>query len=168
VQSCIKPDWSSLHENFTLEVSCKTVHEQYTNIQSGMRLIFRLQANPTKRIGKSDNKADARFKDAKKRRRVELRTDEERIRWLKRKGEENGFRLAKVRVAPVENAAVIAQSRIKAWRKNDQKTMTFASVLFEGVLEVTDAEALRNALIRGIGPGKAYGFGLLSVAPIPD
>ena len=36
--------------------------------------------------------------------------------------------------------------------------------LFEGVLEVTHPEQLRDTLAHGIGPGKAFGFGLLSVA----
>jgi CRISPR system Cascade subunit CasE len=38
-------------------------------------------------------------------------------------------------------------------------------VVFEGRLRVTDAEAFRRALAAGIGSGKAFGFGLLSVAP---
>ena len=40
------------------------------------------------------------------------------------------------------------------------------SALYEGILEVTDAEAFAKTLAAGIGPAKAYGFGLLSVAPI--
>jgi CRISPR system Cascade subunit CasE len=44
--------------------------------------------------------------------------------------------------------------------------VTFASVRFEGVLEVRDADRFREALANGIGPGKAYGFGLLSIAPV--
>ena len=42
--------------------------------------------------------------------------------------------------------------------------MSFGSVLFEGELIVTDVEAFRAALVKGIGSGKAYGFGLLSIA----
>jgi CRISPR system Cascade subunit CasE len=37
-------------------------------------------------------------------------------------------------------------------------------VLFNGTLAVTDPERFRAALATGIGSGKAYGFGLLSVA----
>lgn len=37
-------------------------------------------------------------------------------------------------------------------------------MLFEGRLEVTDRDALLAALQHGIGAGKAFGFGLLSVA----
>ena len=39
------------------------------------------------------------------------------------------------------------------------------AVLFDGLLEVTDADAFRNTLAAGVGPGKGFGFGLLSVAP---
>ena len=37
---------------------------------------------------------------------------------------------------------------------------------YEGILEVTNADNFRDTLVRGIGPAKAFGFGLLSVAPI--
>ena len=112
--------------------------------------------------------ADERFKpsdDKKIRRRVELRTDEEKIEWLKRKGEDAGFRLTDVRIKEaVANAAVQSSSKQFGRRGRDDKKMTFGSVVFEGILEVTDAEKFREALISGIGTGKAYGFGLLSVA----
>jgi len=46
--------------------------------------------------------------------------------------------------------------------------MTFGAATFEGILEVTDAEKFRQSLKQGIGTGKAYGFGLLSVAPVRE
>ena len=36
----------------------------------------------------------------------------------------------------------------------------------DGELIVTDAEKLRETVANGIGPQKAYGFGLLSLAPV--
>lgn len=172
VQSTVKPDWSNLRENFAEEVSCKTVHDKYSAIENGMRLMFRLQANPTKRIGKSDVAAKPKFKEYEKgkiRRRVELRTDEEKIEWLKRKGTGAGFCLASVRLkSDVENAASVAQSKIKGWRVGSDNPMTFGSVVFEGILQVTNAEKFREALQKGIGSGKAYGFGLLSIAPVKE
>jgi CRISPR system Cascade subunit CasE len=42
--------------------------------------------------------------------------------------------------------------------------LRFGAVLFEGRLEVTDRELFLTALREGIGSGKAFGFGLLSVA----
>ena len=40
------------------------------------------------------------------------------------------------------------------------------SVLFDGRLRVTDSTAFQKALSCGIGPAKAFGFGLLSIAPV--
>ena len=44
--------------------------------------------------------------------------------------------------------------------------LTYGAVLFEGRLEVTDREAFLDAIRKGIGSGKAYGFDLLSFAPV--
>jgi CRISPR system Cascade subunit CasE len=39
------------------------------------------------------------------------------------------------------------------------------SVLFDGILTVSDPVPFRNAIQSGIGRGKAVGLGLFSVAP---
>lgn len=173
VQSSVKPDWSFLAEDYADELKCKAVHEQYAKIENGMTLIFRLQANPTKRIGAKYEHPDekkraeftAKFRDDKKRRRISMNRDEDRIEWLERKGSEVGFRLANIKVAPtVENVASAAEGKINFRKEKSLPNLTFGSVVFEGVLEVTDAEKFREVLKNGIGTGKAYGFGLLSVA----
>ena len=51
VQSTVVPDWKLLPSDYSFESECKAVHDQYSRIENGMQLIFRLQANPTKRIG---------------------------------------------------------------------------------------------------------------------
>jgi CRISPR system Cascade subunit CasE len=43
--------------------------------------------------------------------------------------------------------------------------MSFRSVRFEGHLTVTDETAFAETLSSGVGSGKAFGFGLLSIAP---
>ncbi|HXG84294.1 MAG TPA: type I-E CRISPR-associated protein Cas6/Cse3/CasE [Pyrinomonadaceae bacterium] len=167
VQSAISPNWDFLADNYADEIKCKEVSEQYAAIFNGQRLLFRLHANPTKRIGKSDGRAADKFKQYEKganRRRVELRTDDEKIEWLKRKGLDAGFRLANVRIKEtVANVATVAGGKIKSRRNDSDKPMTFGAVTFEGILEVTNAEKIRESLKQGIGTGKAYGFGLLSV-----
>jgi CRISPR system Cascade subunit CasE len=42
--------------------------------------------------------------------------------------------------------------------------MMIDSFLFEGELTVIDEIEFRRTLVAGIGSGKAFGFGLLSVA----
>lgn len=172
VQSTIKPDWSHLSENFLAadaeeNPAVKSIGESYALIETRMNLLFRVRANPTKRIGKSDAEAKPRFKESEKgkiRRRVELRADEDRIAWLKRKGESSGFRLADVSVREIENAVAVGQGKINFSKSRNSPELTFGSVVFDGILQVTDAERFRETLVKGIGSGKAYGFGLLSVA----
>lgn len=54
--------------------------------------------------------------------------------------------------------------KITGSKGRGENPLTFGSVLFEGRLRVTDADRFRQTLERGIGSGKAYGFGLLSIA----
>ena len=179
VQAEREPDWSFLKDkDYADEIETKEVGENYEAIENGMCLIFRIQANPTKRVGKSDEKAKDRFKPSgeKKqiRRRVELRTDEERFKWLAGQGERFGFKIENLKInGAVRNVISAKEGKIQ-FRKTDekdgekQKTVTYGSVVFEGVLIVTDADKFREALRCGIGQGKAYGFGLLSVAPVKE
>ncbi|MDQ1051968.1 type I-E CRISPR-associated protein Cas6/Cse3/CasE [Streptomyces sp. V4I2] len=46
------------------------------------------------------------------------------------------------------------------------KPVTLVTVTFDGRLEITDPEALRRTLTQGIGRARAYGCGLLTLAPI--
>lgn len=44
--------------------------------------------------------------------------------------------------------------------------MPFNAAMFEGMLTCTDPELLREAVVNGIGRGKAFGMGLLSLAVV--
>jgi len=47
-----------------------------------------------------------------------------------------------------------------------ERGMRFRSALIEGTLAVTDAQCFSQAVASGIGSAKAFGFGLLSLAPV--
>ncbi|MFG2856675.1 type I-E CRISPR-associated protein Cas6/Cse3/CasE [Streptomyces mirabilis] len=51
-------------------------------------------------------------------------------------------------------------------KRHAGKPVTLLTVTFEGRLEVTDPDALRRTLTQGVGRGRAYGCGLLTLAPI--
>lgn len=165
VQSTAKPDWSRLTPGYAMTIDVKPISHLYQNIANGSRLIFRLAANPTKRAGRNDT-GNERFRD-EKRRRIDIRDDEGRIRWLEGKGKNAGFRLCRVRTH--QNIAAVDASPKPAVRFNhDAGRVTLGAAVFEGILEVTDADLFRTAIAKGIGTGKAYGFGLMSVAPAYD
>lgn len=156
VQSDKKPDWSWLHEldgylANALDENPST-KELKPRLLSGQRLRFRLLANPTRKI---DTKSgpDGKRNNGK---RVPVPTDR-LVEWLSRKGEAAGFVL--------DEGSISVQAGFIAWRKpGDTTGQKIRSVRFDGLLTVRDVELFREALLHGIGPGKAFGFGLLSVA----
>lgn len=163
VQSTVEPDWHKLRHGYARDIAVKPVHDLYANISNGDVLQFRLQANPTKRVGKSDASAKDKFKQQDKRRRVDIRTQEGRIKWLEDKGKQSGFRIVRLRTDQnVPNLSAGMQPALRF--KHDKGPVTLGTSIFEGTLEVTDKHLFLNALTNGIGPGKAYGFGLMSVA----
>ncbi len=163
VQSNVQPDWTRLTPGYATRFDDKQVGHLYAAIKNGTRLHFRLTANPTKRAGRSDA-GNAKFADDKKRRRIDIRTEEGRLKWLERKGAESGFRLCIAEhMAGIPSAETSTGPAVRF--NHDKGRVTLGVAIFEGVLEVTDADAFRRALVNGIGTGKAYGFGLMSVAP---
>lgn len=101
--------------------------------------------------------------------RVAVRREEERIAWLKRQGERCGFTLLETRVEPAGRDLLDARADIGGAlhdRAPLDRRLTFETCVFEGALEVTDADLLRAAIATGVGPGKAFGCGLFSIAKL--
>jgi CRISPR system Cascade subunit CasE len=166
VQSRIEPNWGRLPAGYVQSWACKEIGGSVAGITAGQRLRFRLRANPTRRIGRVRHPGDEQLLG----KRVELAREADQLDWLARKGAVGGFRLLTVRARPdVLQVQAAPEGKVTGWRQRDGGThrLTFGAVLFEGELEVTDAMAFRAALERGIGSGKAYGFGLLSIARPP-
>lgn len=51
-------------------------------------------------------------------------------------------------------------------RSRQGKPVTVVTVTFDGRLEITDPDAMRRTLTQGIGRARAYGCGLLTLAPL--
>jgi len=166
IQSRETPDFTHLPSGYVVHAAeIKDVSEAYASLHAGMKLRFRLRANPTRKIDTKGGPDGARRNG----RRVDLRSDEARLGWLARKAASAGFAILTVKCSPdVPNVRLIPQGRLIGFRADSggqARKLTFGSVLFEGIMEVADPERLRDALEYGIGSAKAYGFGLLSVAP---
>jgi CRISPR system Cascade subunit CasE len=141
-------------------------------ITVGQRLRFRLRANPTKRVAAKNQRLGAVMVG----KRVGLTTEAEQLRWLLRKGERGGFGIPGEWVdardpktsEPIQlpnfRVDVVPEGRYRNSKPGCDGA--FIAVRFDGVLVVTDPALFRVAVENGIGSGKAFGFGLLSVAPI--
>jgi CRISPR system Cascade subunit CasE len=66
----------------------------------------------------------------------------------------------------LQEALLIDEGRITGNRSTGEAgfPLTFHSVRAEGTLEVADIDKALSALHEGVGPAKAFGFGLLSLA----
>lgn len=155
VQSATLPDWSGRHPGYLAqEPESRQIDGVYAELTNGQQLRFRLRANPTKRVLREDSWAGKR---------VNLQREEDQFAWLQRKGNAGGFDLVQVRTTSDVPSVQAAPQPAEHGRRGGRK-LTFGSVLFDGELRITDADNFRETLRNGIGSGKAYGFGLLSVA----
>ncbi|MCS7255212.1 MAG: type I-E CRISPR-associated protein Cas6/Cse3/CasE [Thermomicrobium sp.] len=179
IQSRLPAEWQRLPREYLLDTggdppnpAVKDVAAAYDSIVEDRELRFKLRANPTRKIDSWRDRPGFRPNG----RRVDLRREEDQIAWLVRKGQQHGFRLLSVRVRPESvsvqseplQADVRPAGKVIGWRVTGETKhpLTFAAVVFEGVLRVEDRSRFRQALENGIGSGKAFGFGLLSIAPI--
>lgn len=108
--------------------------------------------------------------DADERERIlSARWDEWR-NWLKGMGDRAGFQILDEPATPLRMQAVpdlvFHPHPGNASAPRSRKSTLYNGGLFEGVLMCVDPDKLRAAIIDGIGPAKAFGFGLLSIAPV--
>lgn len=184
VQSLLEPDWSFLEglrdylhrSNSGKAYEWKDIMPAYRKLKNGQLLSFRLKANPTKRVAKEG--------DPLRGKRVDLLREADQIDWLVRKSNGNGGIAGGFEIlsTPAEGngplsdlsrfvVRVRSEGKLKS-RKGDSgyaeggSQVTHLSVIYEGILRVTDREAFIQTLVHGIGSGKAFGFGLLSIAPV--
>jgi CRISPR system Cascade subunit CasE len=160
VQSRSRPDMASLQPHYLMNLahdpdlaffgitenpSIRDVADERSAITAGDRFVFRLKANTTKKVGTKSGPDGKRVHGQ----RVPLRGEEACVEWLRRHAEVAGFTLGDVRVRELE-----ARGR----------EVRLAGAIFDGVLEVKAPSSFLKALETGIGPAKAFGFGLLSLS----
>ena len=118
------------------------------------RYRFSLRANPTvKRVVRDDT--GERKKNG---RRTAIYDQKALADWLRNKARQSGFELERFEADPP-----VQQSFIRK-----RKPGKHIRVDFRGVLRVTDRPLFQKAFQNGIGPAKAFGFGMLMLAPLTE
>jgi len=161
VQSQSMPAWTSIGVQGWLATADPVIdlkdRLKLDSLKIGRRFRFRLRANPcvtrnSKRLG--------------------LFRLEEQEKWIDRKARYHGFSLPQLAsfgqsASPQERIDVrISQEQMLRGKQHAGNGIRIYSVLYDGILTVTEADKFRAALQTGIGHGKVMGLGLLSVAPI--
>ncbi|MDY6973153.1 MAG: type I-E CRISPR-associated protein Cas6/Cse3/CasE [Thermodesulfobacteriota bacterium] len=123
------------------------------SLKDEQRLRFLLVANPVKKI--NDEKGRENTKGEIKKCRVPLFAEAQQRLWIERKLEHN---------AQLE-ALVITSNPPFYFRKTGvTKAGKIQPVSFQGTLKVKKPNVLKEMIAKGIGPAKAFGCGLMSVA----
>ncbi len=175
VQSAIKPDWDyafqSLNHPDKTETSFLAAQPQVKpfdpQFEPDAQLRFRLLANPTMKVEAAlkSERTDPNRTEPLTRKQLDGRRravpDDKLKAWLERHASSSGFRVHQIdSLVPGYVLASKGQDCPKG------AGARFRSALYNGVLSVKDPAAFRQTIIQGIGPAKAFGFGLLSVAPV--
>ena len=143
-QSTCQPDWQDAFGNFDVLVGTPAVKElRLGNLMPGGYYHSRLVANPVV---------------TRNRKRLGLFKEEAQVEWLKRQLERSGS------VVMQSQARQLGLMRSAKNPAKDGNPQTHYAVEFNGVLQVLNVKLLSKRMIEGIGPAKAYGFGLLTLA----
>ncbi len=137
-------------------------------ITAGDTWAFRLTANPVHSI---------RLTDGEPTKRTAHVTARHQLGWLFQQQERGGFAVLEkpsdaVRLVPEDGYEVVVRDRRdQTFGKNDAATarthqVKLVTATFDGRLRVTDAEKIRGILTGGLGKARAYGCGLMTLAPV--
>jgi len=132
--------------------SIRNVEGERAGIATGHQFLFRLKASTTRKI-LTKTGPDGRRSNGK---RVPVNGDEARLEWLRRHAAAGGFTFSDLRVNEVRARGHQGPERVRV-----------AGAIFDGTLCVGDLALFQRALTNGVGPAKAYGFGLLSIRQVP-
>ncbi len=116
---------------------------------------FRLTANPTHSEPsklKSESGTDKRSR-GKVFAHITVDSQEQ---WLYKHASQHGFEL-------FENEFTVVGTKWQHFQKGSERSIKILSVTYEGILHIVNVNLFRDALLKGIGRGKAYGMGLLTI-----
>lgn len=155
------PDFTHLVEQAgwpTTETWSTRPYDTFLNqIRIGQRWHFRLTANPVHRTRLRPTDPDSKI--------AAHVTVQQQEQWLLDRAEKLGFTVMQSVTSAGDDSDVAVVHRNVHRFKRDEHTVTLAVATFEGNLQVAAADRLRHALASGVGRGKAYGCGLLTLAP---
>ncbi|MFD1832662.1 type I-E CRISPR-associated protein Cas6/Cse3/CasE [Streptomyces desertarenae] len=131
---------------------------------------FRLTANPVHHIRKPGDPEGSRTK------RTAHLTRRHQLGWLLQRQERAGFEVTRkpadrrLTEHGDEHEVIVHDQLPLQFRKREtaglRHDVRFVRVTFDGRLRITDIHAFRRTLTHGLGKAKAYGCGLMTLAPV--
>lgn len=158
IVSANRPDLDALESYGVVGSAATKNYDTFLNhLSNGDSLRFKLVANPTLKKA---------IPGKKQGRVIPVKPSELDI-WILNKQNQFGFEIEKDTSQNYQLEVTHKGKKLFYHKKdNGRKQVLLNEVTYEGILKITDLEKFKDALISGIGREKAYGFGLLTVAPI--
>jgi len=130
--------------------SCRDYDPLLQRLKDGQQWAFRLTANPSFADPAHGGK---RFGNV---------TVAQQEQWLLRRSERCGFEVCQ---HDDSIDLVVKDRRLDKFNRGG-RIVTISKATYDGLLRVVNVERLREAMVTGIGHAKAYGCGLLTLAPV--
>ncbi|MDG4768624.1 type I-E CRISPR-associated protein Cas6/Cse3/CasE [Solwaraspora sp. WMMD406] len=141
IQTTMAPDPGRLPDGYGT-VQTRDISPLLDALTTGMAVHYRIAANASKRAWKGDNAG-----------KVVALSGSHAEQWWHRKADAHGLTLRLINAQP-QPAAVGRTIPVR-----------HAITLFEGHAFISDPDQARAAVMSGIGRGRSFGCGLLSLAP---
>lgn len=129
-------------------------------LRMGQQWRFRLRANPVKSVKAGEGPRGKVLPHV---------TPAQQLKWLDDRAPKSGFALLREQHLETDSevllTSVVRREDRQFHRQDDSKgtRVTLRQAQFEGAVAITDVAAFRRTLIYGIGRGKAYGCGLMTL-----
>lgn len=149
LQSAIEPALERLPDSYGT-ARCKSLAPLLDGLREGVNIHYRIIANATRKLGR--NTTAGRPKQV-----VPLHGAEADA-WWQRQADAAGLILRSLSSKPLHHGI---------GRRRDNSRITHARTQFDGTATVTSPAALLERIRTGIGRGKSFGCGLLTIAPAP-
>jgi CRISPR system Cascade subunit CasE len=158
VQSECSPDWDRAFSNASILLAAfPEVHEYNPQFTVGDVLRYRIRINPVKRSKEFGKRLAISRNEGSK------LPEEYLSKWFQEKVAKNntGF--------TIQDCRLTGSTWVSGYKNHREEgidpKLKFYAADFNGVLQVTDNSRLLSTIRHGIGSAKAFGFGLLSLAP---
>ncbi|MGW1174704.1 type I-E CRISPR-associated protein Cas6/Cse3/CasE [Kitasatospora sp. NPDC002543] len=190
-----KPDWTHIVEQAGWpdaegeHYAVRDYSPLLGQLATGREFSFRLKASPVQNTSRPDKAGQHRAKTAAELHhrsyRMAHRTAAQQLTWFLERTDRWGFTIPVARTddpapglepavsvassdtGPAREVRITDRSRTTFTKPGTRTPVTLTTATFEGRLRISDPGLLQAALLGGIGPSKAYGCGLLTLAPLP-
>jgi len=170
LQRANAPGWEQM--SAALGLSALEARAMPAEWRPGRRYRFEVRCRPVQRISRAKARGLPRERDvflaAIDGLPVEKVVDRAQVYldWLTAEFARNeGAELVDARIAAMKRTALLRRTQSGGGNGRPARTFDGPDVTFSGTLAVTDSDAFNRLLARGLGRHRAFGFGMLLLAP---